>query len=265
MKSEKRLELQDACRVCGAPSIFLFSGVLLGTSANYFECKSCGYVQTENPFWLDKAYTVAINDSDTGIVKRNQINTRLVVMTLLVMRRLRGRVVDFAGGYGLLVRMLRDLGIDALWRDQYCKNLVARGFEHRSEQADLVTAFEAFEHFVDPRKELAKMLDVAPTILISTQLIPTPAPSLSEWWYYGQEHGQHIGFFRRETLTYLAREFRCQLITDGKSVHLITRKKIKEGVWKLVMMGNHGVPLLARLTLRSRTWSDHLAMKNQRN
>ena len=49
---------------------------------------------------------------------RNRINTQVVLMTLLALRVPRERVVDFAGGYGLLVRQLRDLGVDVLWRDK---------------------------------------------------------------------------------------------------------------------------------------------------
>ena len=55
---------------------------------------------------------------------------------------------------GILVRLLRDYGVEALWCDQYCENLLARGFEYNGECADLVTAFEVLEHFVNPLEEL---------------------------------------------------------------------------------------------------------------
>lgn len=252
--------MQSACRVCGYPSNYLDSGAVLNVQVDYFECDHCGYVQTQDPFWLDVAYSSAINNSDTGIVVRNQENVRLVIMTLLAIQGIKGRVIDFAGGYGLLVRMLRDFGVDALWRDKYCDNLVARGFEHQGEKATLVTAFEAFEHFVDPAKEFAQMLEVAPSVLISTQLIPKPAPAISEWWYYGQEHGQHIGFFRVETLNYLAERFKCQLVTDGISTHLLTRTRVSAAFYKLARQAKSFAPLLAKAMLSSKTWPDHLEM-----
>jgi hypothetical protein len=52
--------------------------------------------------------------------------------------------VDCAGGYGILTRLLRDIGVDALWSDPFCQNLMALGFEHSNEPAELVTAFEEF-------------------------------------------------------------------------------------------------------------------------
>jgi hypothetical protein len=140
----------DACRACGGPTSPLWKGDLLDLNVDYMRCSSCGYVQTEYPYWLDRAYAESINDSDTGIMARNQSNVRIVLATLLAIGKLDDRVVDFAGGYGILTRLLRDIGVDALWSDSFSKNLLARGFEHKGESAGLITAFESFEHFVDP-------------------------------------------------------------------------------------------------------------------
>ena len=49
---------------------------------DYFECPNCGYVQTETPYWLGRAYAEAINDNDTGILVRNQANARIVLATI---------------------------------------------------------------------------------------------------------------------------------------------------------------------------------------
>src|ERR1035437_7644950 len=150
----------DICRSCGSPADYLQSGVVLNAEVDYFECRSCGYVQTEAPYWLERAYAEAINDSDTGIMVRNQANVRIVLVTLLMLDKLDGNLVDCAGGYGILVRLLRDYGVNALWSDRYCNNLVARGFEHADETADLATAFEAFEHFEKPAEELDRLLAI---------------------------------------------------------------------------------------------------------
>jgi hypothetical protein len=161
----------NSCRCCGGASIYLFPGSLVGFDVGYFECIICGYVQTETPHWLDQSYTDAINNSDTGIMARNQANSKIVLATMLLLGKLDGILVDYAGGYGILVRLLRDFGLNALWSDPYCENLLAKGFEHTNEKADLVTAFEAFEHFVNPAEELDKLLAIAPNVLFSTLLI----------------------------------------------------------------------------------------------
>ena len=141
-----------SCRCCAEKMTkHLFSSKLLEKTISYFECDKCEYVQTEDPIWLEEAYTTSINTSDTGIMSRNLSNSSLVLSTLSLMGERKSCVVDYAGGYGLLVRLLRDFGVDALWADAYSENLVAKGFEYqKGRQAALVTAFEAYEHFEQP-------------------------------------------------------------------------------------------------------------------
>jgi len=254
------------CRCCSADiSESIFSGNILGNSVAYFECATCGYVQTEDPTWLDQAYSSVINGSDTGIMVRNQANVRVVLGTLASIGARRGRVVDFAGGYGLLVRMLRDKGVEALWTDPFCENLVAVGFEYSSEggkKSDLVTAFEAFEHFADPVSEIEKMFSIGENLLVSTEIIPTPAPSLTEWWYYGLDHGQHIGFFRVATLEFIAKRFGKHLVTDGRSLHLFTDRPVSDRRWRINLKVARRFPSLLAVGSESKTWSDHEQMSS---
>jgi hypothetical protein len=257
--------MSDICRVCKTLAMKLFTAELLGCAVQYFECSCCGYVQTEAPFWLDHAYAAAINDSDTGIMWRNRVNTQVVLMTLLTLRVPRERVVDFAGGYGLLVRQLRDFGVNALWRDKYCTNLVAKGFEHKDEPATLITAFEVFEHLVEPVEALEYMLTIAPNVLLSTEIMPTPTPAQGDWWYYGCEHGQHVGFYRVKTLQNMAERFGCRLITDGHTYHLFTRDTVPALVWQLGLKVRQLAPLFACFLLDSKTWQDHDLMVSASN
>lgn len=252
------------CRVCGAVTNGIGAGEVLDLVVQYAECPACGYVQTEQPHWLEQAYAEAINVSDTGILARNQVNADIVVSALSLLGGLGWRVVDAAGGYGILVRLLRDLGVDAYWSDRYCANLVARGFEYDGAGAGLVTAFEAFEHFVDPGEELDRLLAIAPNVLLSTVLIPEPTPQLGDWWYYGSEHGQHIGFFRERTLRKMA-DARCKhLVSDGYSYHLMTDKAVHPWLWRFLPRLRRPLAYVAGLGLRPKTWSDFQYLKGRK-
>lgn len=255
---------KEACRVCGESSRYLWTGQLLDCKVQYFECHRCGYVQTETPYWLDRAYAAAINDSDTGLLSRNIRNTKIVIATLVLLKQINSSVIDYAGGYGILVRLLRDQGISALRMDPFCENLVARGFDYTSDAAipipALVTAFEAFEHFTNPREELKKMLAIAPNVLLSTELIADPTPPHDQWWYYGKEHGQHIGFFRKKTLEHLAQEQGKHLISNGRTVHLITEQPLNRAVWIAHLKCKGLLQHLLRFKLKPKTWSDHLSI-----
>lgn len=251
------------CRICrnSLPPPFANTH-LLERDVSYFDCAFCGYVQTEEPTWLNEAYASVMNTSDTGIMARNFSNVSLVLATLAVMGHRKSQVVDYAGGYGFLVRLLRDVGIDALWADPYSENLVAREFEYQAEArtAAIVTAFEAFEHFVSPTDEMEKMLAIAPNILLTTNVIATPAPQPNEWWYYGLDHGQHIGFYRIQTLQYLADKFGLQLLSDGISTHLFSQRKYSYRAWYIFRKAARRMPKLFQLGLTSKTWADHLAI-----
>ena len=249
------------CRCCAAQASQVFSASLLGNLVNYYDCSACGYVQTETPYWLDTAYSSAINNCDTGIMIRNQANIGLVMATLRTLNKIHGNVIDYAGGYGILVRLLRDRGINALWSDPYCKNLLAVGFEHTGENADLVTAFEAFEHFINPIVEAEKLFATAPNLLITTELIATPAPG--QWWYYGQDHGQHIGFFRLKTLQFLAKKFNKKLVSSGQNCHLFTDKPVNMTQWNLNVRIARRFPFLYSRGLKSKVWQDFEKMSGK--
>jgi Methyltransferase domain len=246
----------QACRVCASPSNVVFQRRVLDHDVSYFDCPHCSYLQTEPPYWLDRAYANAIGDADTGIMLRNQINVSRVALTLTALRRLRGRVLDIGGGYGILVRMLRDIGIDARWQDKHCKNLLARGFEDDAGSYDLVTAFEVVEHLVHPVEELRRLLAVAPAVLLSTELAPDPNDLNRDWWYLAPEYGQHIGFLRKATLEWIARELDCHFATDGRSTHLFVRDRANARYWSVLRRLTPLAPRWARLRLKSRTFSD---------
>lgn len=252
------------CRVCGEGAAFKWRAALLGHDVGYHECPRCLYVQTDEPHWLEQAYQRSINVSDTGILVRNQDCLERTLLTLWLLKGLDQRVKDVAGGHGILVRMLRDAGVDAHWSDKYSENLLAPGFEDDGRPCFLATSFESFEHFVEPVKEFQELMASSQSLLISTLLAPQPMPAAADWWYYGLEHGQHIGFFRRATLEYIAASKGMRLLSDGGSFHLFTNAPLSEYVWRKVMKRRRLFLRWARSGLVSKTWLDHQLMAHSK-
>jgi len=252
--------LTENCRVCGTSSSYLFHGEVLAHTVAYYECDQCQYVQTEQPYWLPEAYASAINDSDTGLLKRNIENVSKVVATLAAIKPETSILVDYASGYGVLVRLLRDHGIDARWHDSYCENLFAKGFEFSAstqDKVDLVTAFEAFEHFVEPVVEAKKMREIGRNILFSTEIMRESTPKHKEWWYYGREHGQHIGFYRVSTLQWIAKRIGFYLNTDGRSLHLMTTEPLSATKWQFFLRMRKVITNYNRKKRKSLLLPDH--------
>jgi hypothetical protein len=78
------------------------------------------------------------------------------------------RFVDYGGGYGMFVRLMRDKGFDFYRSDKYAKNLFAKQFEaSETISYDLLTAFEVFEHLVNPTDEVERMLKLSDAIFLA--------------------------------------------------------------------------------------------------
>lgn len=232
--------MADFCRLCGSNSNFTMTGLIMGKHMiSYYDCPNCGYVQTEVPFWLVEAYENPINNFDTGLLTRNYQNSLLVyyLMGLIFGRKFKKiRHVDYAGGYGVLVGLLREFKIESYWHDKYCENLFAKGFNWNQDinEVDVVSAFEVFEHFENPMNEIATLITYSKNIIFTTQIIPDEIPRVGDWWYYGEAHGQHIGFYRQKTLEFVAKKYNLNLLTDGASIHMLTAEKISTAMFKIL-------------------------------
>lgn len=218
------------CKICQSPSVKAFeTKVLYKYPATYYTCTACGFLQPGTPHWLQESYSSAITSLDLGLLKRNLELREVVAALIRTYFNASGKMLDYGGGYGVLVRLLRDKGFDFYRQDMYADNLFARHFDLEDagvQKFELLTAFEVFEHLEDPVEEVRKMLEYSDSILFSTELQPHANPTPESWWYVLPEIGQHISLFSRQSLEALARQFKLNLYSNGKNLHLLTRKKI---------------------------------------
>lgn len=248
------------CKICDAPSNLIGKTILLNHhQVEFFCCTQCGFVQTEEPYWLAEAYSQAMTKTDIGQVTRNIACANLTQALLRFMLNPDTRSVDYGGGYGLFVRMMRDYGYDFYRYDKYAQNLFAQGFDvedlGQNNGYELATAFEVFEHFVNPKEEIAHLIDMADHLLFSTVLIAEPPPALDGWWYYGREHGQHVAFYTRRTLDYLAQKHKRYYYELGRNFHLFASKPLPAR--QLRFLGRERVAALSALFGKKKSLVQH--------
>lgn len=218
------------CNICQTTTLEVFRAKILGKyEAPYFQCPKCGFLRLPDPFWLSESYASAITALDIGLLKRNLELREVVTAMVRTYFDGSGKFVDYGGGYGVLVRLLRDRGLDFYRQDIYAENLFAKNFDLAdagTSKFELLTAFEVFEHLENPMEEVEKMLLLSDNILFSTELQTSPDPTPETWWYILPEIGQHISLFSRNSLESLAKRMGLHLCTNGKNLHLLSRKKM---------------------------------------
>lgn len=256
------------CKICNASIKHAFDAHLLGKyHVDYFYCASCGFLQTEEPYWLGEAYSSAIATADTGLVQRNLYLSKILSVLLFFMFDRDGKYLDVAGGYGMLTRLMRDAGFDFYWTDKYCENLLARGFEAAEGSTfTAVTAFEVLEHVPDPLVFISETMSQAKsrTMIFSTELFEGAPPKPESWWYYALETGQHISFYQRRTLQVIAEKLGLNCCSNG-SIHLLTDKKINSARFRMLTNPRNFrlLSLGPKHFMASKTMSDHLDVLRQ--
>jgi Methyltransferase domain len=218
------------CKICKNPSEKIFEKIILQKyNANYYRCTSCSFVQTDQPTWLSEAYESAITSLDIGLPYRN-FYLRDEVTNIINACFPESKIyLDFAGGYGLFVRLMRDNGFNFYRQDDYCKNIFAKHFDiidYNTTSFDIVTAFEVFEHFDNPLEEIEKIFSYSDTVIFSTEITPETNEEIENWWYIAQETGQHIAFYSKKSMKIIAKKYNKNYYTKNGNLHLFTPKEL---------------------------------------
>lgn len=248
------------CKICESQTYkFDNSKILNKYLIEYFICTKCSFLQTEKPYWLEEAYKEPINIYDTGIMCRNIYLSKITANLLFYFFDRKADFLDYAGGYGIFTRIMRDIGFNFFWKDLYAENLLARGFEFNKNQSEfeLITSFETFEHFENPCEELEKIILLSKNIFLTTNLLPKSLPKTNEWWYYLLETGQHISFYSLSSLKFLANKYELNLYSNGIDKHLLTKQKLNNNIFKFLYLSEKiGINNIINRVMTSKTIED---------
>jgi hypothetical protein len=207
--------MTELCRLCGGPATERFrQKVLRKYDARYLECASCHSLQTERPYWLEEAYSALDATPDIGFMRRN------LLMSALTAEALRAAGVgpddlclDWGAGFGLFCRLLRDSGFNFLAYDKYaeCRYAWEKRIQNPAGLAPrVITAFEVFEHLPDPARDLEELFNFRPQLLIFSTEIYNGQPA--DWWYFDPPTGQHVFFYSRAALEWIAARYGYRLV-----------------------------------------------------
>lgn len=201
------------------------SKILNSYVVSYYNCPNCNFSCTEEPYWLQEAYVNPIANIDVGIMARNIILSTCATNILSTFVSRNDLCVDYAGGFGILTRLMRDNGFNFKWTDKFTENIFAKSHVFDpSLKPVAITAFEIIEHMQDPRELFKTFLNLNEDafIILSTETFEVFS---KDWWYLVPDTGQHISFFSKKTFQYLAKEFGLNYF-NLKGLHLFSKSKI---------------------------------------
>jgi hypothetical protein len=226
------------CKICDNNTNSIFKSLVLNKyDVTYFKCTQCSFIQTESPYWIDESYSSAITQLDIGLIDRNYELSKKTSLIIDIFFNNRSNFIDFAGGYGMFVRLMRDKGFNFYRQDKYCENIFAQHFDiidTTIQRFELATAFEVFEHLANPMQQIDEILSYTDSILFSTVLQPSENINPNNWWYVSPEIGQHIALYHYNSLKKIAQIKGLNLYSDGKYLHLLTKKKMNATLFKLL-------------------------------
>ena len=252
MRPMMRQKKQKICPLTGQAMRQIFTHRVLGRyEVDYYFCQESGIIQTEEPYWLEEAYRSVISELDTWIARRNATNAMRMEAVLSLLFPSEAVFVDVACGYGILTRMLRDIGFNFFGHDKYCANILAKPFEPANTKAAAICAFEVLEHLTNPLQFLAEQMKLfqTDTVIASTTLFEENIPGF-DWPYYSFESGQHVTFYQPRSLHLIARLLGCQYFRLPGDYHLITQRRIEP--WKLFILRTRHVRKIHSLLTRFR-------------
>ena len=220
------------CKICKGSTTLIFNALVLEQhDVAYYFCNECDFIQTEEPYWLLQAYQDAVSIYDVWSVARPIANSEIVSRIIdQYFPKSNLPFLDYGGGSGIFVRRMRDIGFDFIRSDAFSKNLFARCFDitdfPNQNQFGLVTSFEVFEHLPNPLDDVNALFKLSNSIFFTTSIKPSIVLNPKDWDYIAPYHGQHVSFYSVKALHKLAELTGSKLLTDGKSIHLLTKENV---------------------------------------
>ncbi|NTU58116.1 MAG: class I SAM-dependent methyltransferase [Chlorobiaceae bacterium] len=196
----------------------------------YYRCAECGFVfSPELCSWTKQQFGNLIYNGDYVNFDPDFVEARPKLHADIITAVFQGyrehlKILDYGGGQGQMVSLLRNAGFNAVSYDPYYDE----GSVPEHSDFDLVTAFEVFEHAAAPRRmmeEVAGFLGKESVFLFST--VVSDGQILENgrltWWYASPRNG-HISLYTTKSLRMLGACYGFEFHSFSQGMHAFFRE-----------------------------------------
>lgn len=186
---------------------------LSGIAIYYALCGECGHCFSPDMCsWSKEKFEEEIYNEQYELVDpdylgaRAKANARMLTNSIFSKLPRFIRHMDFGGGKGLLASHLRECGWNSVSYDPFVNSEIILS---NLGKFDLMTAYEVFEHAVDPKllmREINALMEHDGMLLFSTLISDGQIAKHRrlDWWYASPRNG-HINLFSQKSLALLGK------------------------------------------------------------
>lgn len=201
------------------------------TMVRYYTCDICDFCfAPEFRNWPESRFKERIYNHEYVLVDPDYVtvrphNSAKFIGSVFGSVRHRISHLDYGGGSGLLSELLRANGWQSSSYDQFVDGPDEFG---RLSTYDLVTAFEVFEHVVDPLDLMASLSKLAhpQSLIMFTTVLSDGHIARGEglgWWYLAPRNG-HVSLYSKHSLTLLLSAHGYDVLHWNEAVHVAFRE-----------------------------------------
>jgi SAM-dependent methyltransferase len=186
---------------------------LSGNSVYYTLCKQCGFCfAPELSAWPLDEFEQRIYNDEYVLVDPDYIEARpranaTNLISMFGNLTSSVRHLDYGGGNGLLVKLLRENNWNSTSYDPFIDRNIS---VEQLGKFELITAFEVFEHVPDVQKLISNLqLLLSPNGLILFSTLLTDGnihPNQRITWWYASPRNGHISLFSRGSIAVIAKK-----------------------------------------------------------
>jgi hypothetical protein len=255
--SDVRQSASPPCKICGSASVPFdvvdfaktcnanaYPRGLSGIPVVFYRCDCCEFIFTTlfddlSPDEMGSTiYNAAYNDVDPDFISRRPRSNAVFIESLLGPTKQETIGLDYGGGQGLTAQLMRNNG----WRFDNLDLFGMTQMEHENlNRYTICTAFEVFEHLLDPVSSLSEIVALASPnkfmIIIGTHLSDLTVNDASRlsWWYAAPRNG-HVSLFSKKAMNHMAQIVSLDYYNPRPTLHILTRGYSKIELQKTVFL-----------------------------